>query len=334
MEIFATIDFAPFLKGGKHVDYKMIISVIGAGALGKTYGGLLALAGHEVHFLAHSEYEALHTAGSFDIRLKELNTTLTVKSFFIHKNPEDLPPSDLVIIALKTTANHAIKSLITHCITDSSIVLILQNGIGSEEWISQFTGKAPIVCGISFIGAYRDGIHLDISFLGNLKLAPFGEATIETCQWIVNAFQLAPIPLQITLHENYKEIRWQKLLWNIPFGALSIIFDLSTDILAQQEPYRTMVFDLMNEICVVAKAEGIIFEKPVQEQMVNYTAQAGDYFPTIHRDYHEGKPIEKEYMFDNVLAIAKQHGCIVPFLTLVDKQLQTLLLIPRTSRGK
>jgi 2-dehydropantoate 2-reductase len=303
----------------------MLISIIGAGALGKTYGGLLALAGHEVHFLAHSEYAALQQAASFAIHLKETQTTLTVKPFVIHQDANTLPPSDLVIIALKTTANQEIPSLIKSCLKDTTTVFIIQNGIGCEEWISQFTGQSPIVCGISFIGAYREGIDLNISFLGNLKLAPFGFASMETCEHIRDAFKQSPVPLPITLHDNYKEIRWHKLLWNIPFGALSIIFDMSTHSLAQNEPYRTMSTQLMSEIRLIAKAEGIEIEKAAQQQMIEYTAQAGQYFPTIYRDFHEGKPIEKEYMFDNVLAIANRYNCIVPFLTLIEKELQTLL---------
>jgi 2-dehydropantoate 2-reductase len=200
----------------------------------------------------------------------------------------------------------------------------MQNGIGNEEWLSQFTQKAPIVCGITFIGAYRDGIDLDISFLGNIKLAPYGLATLQTCEYIRDLFHKSPIDLPITLHEHYKEIRWQKLLWNIPFGALSIIFDKSTHLLAHDEPYRTMSAIIMTEISIIAKADGVAITQKMQDDMMAHTAKAGYYLPTIYRDFQAGNLIEKEYLFDNVLTIGKQHQCIVPFLTLIEKQLQTL----------
>ncbi len=305
----------------------MIISIIGSGALGKTYGGLLALAGHEVHFLVRSEYAALKKSAAYQMQLKEFDKTLTVNNINIHDDSADLPLSDLVIVSLKTTANDAVAKLMQKCVGENTIVLVIQNGIGNEEWISKFTGKASVVCAISFIGVYREGIDLHIPFLGNLKLAPFGISTLQTCQWIKDAFALSPVPLQITLHDNYKDIRWKKLLWNIPFGALSIIFDRSTHLLANDQPYRAMILNIMHEISLIARAEGVEIDEQFQVNMVDAAIKTGYYLPTIYRDFHEGLMIEKEYLFDHPLAIAKQHAVIVPFLTLIEKELQTLLAL-------
>ncbi|HLF66399.1 MAG TPA: ketopantoate reductase C-terminal domain-containing protein [Gammaproteobacteria bacterium] len=230
-----------------------------------------------------------------------------------------------MIIALKTTANHHLASLLAQCVHDQTLVLVMQNGIGCEEWVAQYTGKAPIICAITFVGAYREGIDVMISILGQIKLAPYGSATPEMCQRIIDAFHHSPIALQCSIHDNYKLLRWTKLMWNIPFGALTIIFDIPTHRLASEEPYQSMVYSLLDEISLIAKAEGIAIEPAFHQQLVEFTAKSGHYFPTLYRDYQAGKPIEKEYMFDNVLAIAKQHQCVVPTLTLIEKQLQTLL---------
>ncbi|HLF66398.1 MAG TPA: 2-dehydropantoate 2-reductase N-terminal domain-containing protein [Gammaproteobacteria bacterium] len=70
----------------------MIISIIGSGAVGKIYGGLLAQAGHEVHFLVHSEYEALKSAGSYQIRVKDTDQSVTVSPLLLHTTGADLLP--------------------------------------------------------------------------------------------------------------------------------------------------------------------------------------------------------------------------------------------------
>ena len=49
----------------------MKISIIGSGALGKTYGGLLSLAGNDVHFLMRSEYDEIREKGFFEINFSK-----------------------------------------------------------------------------------------------------------------------------------------------------------------------------------------------------------------------------------------------------------------------
>lgn len=306
----------------------MIVSIIGSGALGKIYGALLALAGHQVHFLVRSEYEALQKAGYFDIVIKEPQTTLRIANPNLLTQSSDLPPSDLVIIALKTTANESIPAMISSCVTDKTVVMTIQNGIGNEEYISQYIGKSPLICAIATIGAGRGSATcVDVAFIGNLKFAPYGSADKALCQKMADAFQGTPVPLPITIHDNYKDIRWYKLGWNIPFGALSILFDQSTHELSNDEPYLTMIYRIMDEIKMIANKEGAVFTDETSKTLVGLTHKGGRYFPTIYRDFHEGNPIEKQYLFDHVLSIGQKHQCITPMLMLLERQLATLLTL-------
>lgn len=96
----------------------MKIAIIGAGAVGAWYGARLALAGHETHFVLRSDYEAvtrdgylLRTAAGEE-RLHPVNT---------HRASETVGVCDLVVIALKATANDRFASLITALCQRSSI---------------------------------------------------------------------------------------------------------------------------------------------------------------------------------------------------------------------
>ncbi|MGE3319679.1 MAG: ketopantoate reductase family protein [Candidatus Berkiella sp.] len=299
----------------------MIVSIIGSGALGKIYGGLLAQANHEVHYLMRSEYNEIHKSQYFNLVFIDPENLIRIEDPIIHNHPNQLPASDLVIIALKTTENAHISSLIAHCLKDDSMVLVIQNGIGNEEWISRFTGKCPLICGISTVGAYRaDPLTVDIAFMGDLKIAPYQMKDLELCQSLSLPLSAA-FNYPVHVYKNYKEIRWHKLLWNIPFATLSIIYDKSTNILASTQPYATIVRNVISEVVDIAASEGVKITQDYIEKMLASTQKNKNYYPSMYRDYVEGKAIEKEYFIDNVLEIAKKHDIKTPMLNLIESKL-------------
>ena len=86
----------------KHTLPNFRIAIVGAGAIGCYYGGKLARFGRDVHFLMRSDYEVVRKRGlrirskDEDIHIPKINACLTTN---------DIGPCDLVIVAVKTTAN-------------------------------------------------------------------------------------------------------------------------------------------------------------------------------------------------------------------------------------
>src|ERR1700722_20682074 len=107
----------------------MKIAVVGCGAVGSYYGARLGHSGQEMHFLLRSDYEVVRRNGVLvhspegDFRYQP-NCAL---------KPESIGACDLVLIALKTTANDQLKKLVTPLVGDSTAILTLQNGLGNEE---------------------------------------------------------------------------------------------------------------------------------------------------------------------------------------------------------
>ena len=83
--------------------------IVGAGAVGSYYGGRLAAAGNEVHFLLRSDYEVVNEKGLVvesidgDFQLPKVNCATT---------PEEIGPVDVVIVAWKATSNHCFQEVI------------------------------------------------------------------------------------------------------------------------------------------------------------------------------------------------------------------------------
>ncbi|MBL4641233.1 MAG: 2-dehydropantoate 2-reductase, partial [Verrucomicrobiales bacterium] len=83
---------------------KTKIAIVGCGAVGSYYGGKLCQTGRDVHFLLRSDYEVVRENG---VQIQSLNGDFHVRPVAA-QSPGEIGPCDLVIVALKSTANHCL----------------------------------------------------------------------------------------------------------------------------------------------------------------------------------------------------------------------------------
>src|SRR5574337_1199082 len=128
----------------------MKVAVVGVGAVGGYFGGLLAKGGADVTFIARGKrLEALRAKG------------LTVKSWKgdfaipVHAtdDPAEVGPVDLVLFCVKSYDTETAIRQALPMVGRESIVLSLQNGIDNEDKIASFVGKEKVLAGVAYIGA-------------------------------------------------------------------------------------------------------------------------------------------------------------------------------------
>lgn len=303
----------------------MVISIIGSGALGKLYGGLLSLSGHDVHFLVRSEYVHLKAQQFYELNFKETEEKINIEKLNLYQDPAHLPKADLVIITLKTTDNQSLKSLLAQTVKPSTTILIIQNGIGNEAYIEKICPTQTIISAISTVAATRqEKGKVDIFFLGELRLAPY-KRNPQTP--IIDFDQLWPSKPAPTIkhYDDYQTMRWEKLIWNITFCSLSIIYDKPSDILASTTPYVHTTQQIMSEIQDIAASIGVVITNEYIQKTIAVTRKVVDYYPSMYWDYAQGRPIEKEYIIDNALLVAKNHNVATPCLSLIRDRLEQLI---------
>ena len=122
----------------------MNISVIGSGAVGKTFGGFLQLAHQSVHLLSRSEYTKLKKINFYTMNLIQEKVKLKITPLNVYNNSSDMPKSDLIIVSVKTTSNRDIIEPIKSCLKKNTTLLILQNGIGNELFFASLMKNIEI----------------------------------------------------------------------------------------------------------------------------------------------------------------------------------------------
>lgn len=298
-------------------------AVIGTGALGGFYGAKLQHAGANVHFLVNSDYDRVKTSG---LIIRSTDGDFTLPQVNAYSQASQMPACDVVLVCLKTTHNHLLPSILPAVVQPSSVVVVMQNGLGTEAQIAQILPQHEILGGLCFICSNKvapgEIHHLDY---GQIKLGAYTDGYSQVgitpmMERIAEDFRTAQI--EISLNEDLLLARWQKLVWNIPYNGLSVVLDATTDRLMADPNTSKLVTRLMYEIQLIAAAYDRQITDEFIRMMLAYTIEMTPYRTSMKIDYDEGRPLEIAAMFETPLAFARNRNIDVPCIEMLTQQLQ------------
>lgn len=301
----------------------MKLAVVGCGAVGSYYGSRLIRGGHEGHFILRSDFNVVSKKG---IRVCSPDGDYEVAPH-CHRTPDSVGSVDLLLIALKSTANSHLDSVLPSLVHPNTTLLTLQNGLGNVEKLTSLFPRNPVYGGLCFVCLNRvePGVIHHIAH-GRIVM---GKATGGLDDGIKNlASLMTDCGLEIQLAEDFKKALWEKLLWNIPFNGLGVAslagleavrsgqWDgriekkpcMTTDQLLADPLWLKTVRDLMDEVRTAASALGVTIPDSLPEQMIAKTREMGPYKASTLLDYEMGKPLEVEAIFSIPLDHARKAG--------------------------
>lgn len=292
--------------------------VIGTGALGGFYGGKLARAGREVHFLFRSDFEYVRQSG---LQVDSIDGDFHLSQVHAYKSAKDMPACDVVLVCLKTTANHRLPEMVRTLLHKATVVVLLQNGLGLEEDLAVQLPETEIAGGLAFICADKIGPghirHLDF---GKLNLGSYNLKNPEVLNQVVADFRDAGVSTDLVADLNYA--RWQKLVWNIPFNGMTVVLNTTTDQLMSFEPTRGLAKEMMLEVIRAANRCGAPLKEELAQQMIEMTTQMTPYAPSMKLDYDLGRPMEIEYIYSRPVETARDAGFEMHRVAMLEKQLR------------
>ncbi len=298
------------------------VAIVGTGAIGSYYGVRLALSGVDVRFLLRSDLEHVRVHG-ITLREKDEVRRLTPVSAFAQS--EDLGPVDLVVVALKTTANPALATLLPPLIREGTAVVTLQNGLGNEEWIASLVPGYAVLGGLCYIGVTREGPGELVGYHtpGSITFGELGRSATALAHEVAALFTRAGVTTRVL--DNLAEARWQKLVWNVPFNGLAIVGGgVSTDRILADPKLASQVRPLMDEVASAARHFGFRIPDDFIQAQINVTPGMGAYRPSSLVDYLARREVEVEAIWGEPLRRATAAGIAVPRLAELYQRLKVL----------
>ncbi|MBB4036153.1 2-dehydropantoate 2-reductase [Dysgonomonas hofstadii] len=295
-------------------------AVIGTGAIGGYYGGKLANAGQDVHFLFHSDYGYVKENG---LRLDSVNGDFHLKQVNAYNDTSDMPKCDVVLVGLKSTNNHLLKELLPPLLHDTTLVILIQNGLGLEEDLQKTFPGLWITGGLAFICSAKTGEgHISHFDEGRLNIGSYSCPDNSLIEQICNDLMDAGVETKI---QNLEQARWMKLVWNIPYNGMTVVMNTDTDKLMNNTGMENLLHEMMLEVIRGGNHAGkgkYSIPESFADEILDTTRKMVPYSPSMKLDYDFKRPLEIEYIYTRPIEEAKNNGYDMIRVNMLEKQLK------------
>lgn len=297
---------------------KIRYGVIGTGGIGGFYGGMLAHSGQEVHFLFNSDYEHVRNQG---LKVDSVFGNFHLASVQAYRKTTEMPVCDVVLVGLKTTSNHLLKTLLPPIIGSHTTVILIQNGLGIEENLAFDFPQLSIAGGLGFIcsGKFGPG-YIVHSEHGKITIGSHQGDNQEVLKQVRADLEAASVPCELS--HDLLTSRWKKLVWNVPYNGLTVVMNALTSDLMTDPSTHELCKELMLEVIGAANACGVPVSSSFAQQMLDYTMNMKPYAPSMRLDFDYKRPMEIEAIYSTPLKAAEEAGYNMPKVRMLEQQLR------------
>lgn len=289
------------------------ILVVGAGGVGVYFSGRLAQAGAEVTIVARSDYEVASRSG-YEVR--SIAGDFRFRPAAVLKSAADYAgDADYVILAAKVLPGADAVELLRPAVRSSkSTIVLIQNGIDIEKNIAAAFPENELLSTIAYIGVSRPqpGVVLHQGS-GDLKMGCYPAGICDSARRLAELFSKAGVKCELC--EDIAFVRWNKLLWNLPFNPVSVLAgNATTRDMTRRDELERLCRTLMDEVIAVANACGVALTAENADAQVEYTRNFPAYKTSMLQDFEAGRELEVEAILGNTVRLAAEHGIPVPHM--------------------
>jgi len=283
--------------------------VIGSGAMGGVYGGLLALAGYDVALIdvRKDHVEKIRRDG---LTVEGIRGTHVVK-VAAHANATGLPPGDLAIIFTDANATADAARTAQAVLKPDGCALTLQNGIGNVEALAEVLGRPRVIAGVSMNSAAGPGLgrcvytHEGMTSIGELDGKDTGRIR-EVAQML----NRAQIPTQVVTDPMAQV--YAKFVHNCSVNALAAISGLRSGEMWRTPELNALQDKVIDEILAVVQARGWkLAEADPRKKIRDHTRKRFNK-PSMLQHVEKGQRTEIDALNGAIVREAKALGIAVP----------------------
>ena len=235
----------------------MKIVIMGAGAMGSLFGGLLALSEEEV-WLVDIRKEQIDAIRSVGLTLEEKGKRQIIR-VNATSDAASVGKADLVIFFVKTYHTEKAASDALAVQKEDTIFLTLQNGLGNEEAICKEVDRKNVMLGVTNHGATLLGPgHIRHAGWGKTYIGELDGKMTDRVTQIAQVFNKAGVETEVS--SNIHRLVWNKLFINVGINAVAALTGLKNGQLLDYPETLRLMEALVSEAVEVARKKGIPIE--------------------------------------------------------------------------
>jgi len=290
------------------------ITVVGAGAMGGLFGGLLAEGGLDVTLVdAWPEHIAAIRQNGLRIVGIGGDRAIKVKAT---TDASEVRTADVVLFQCKAFANETAAKSVKHLFGGATVAITFQNGLGNEQTLGAILGAQNVLGGLTAQAGLAEGPGVVRNF-GDLPtyIGEMAGGLSERAVAIAKAFTAHGLP--VSASAEIKRDKWKKLLGNVALGAISAVTDMRSVEIMRVPELQEIVFRAVDEAAAVAAREGVALDvaeaREVLMKLVDTSGGGtGNSKSSMREDIIRRRRTEIDTIHGAVARLARQHKVATP----------------------
>ena len=295
---------------------KKKIGIVGTGAMGSVYAGLLGQAGNEVWALDiwDEHIDAIRKNG---LRVEGISGDHTV-SINATSNITDVGACDLVVIATKAMDVAPAAESARELLGRNTVVLTIQNGLGSSEIVADIVGREKVIAGIAggFGASIKSPGRVHHNGMEFIHLGELSGPSTSRLEEVASVWRSAGF--SVKTFNNFQQLTWEKLICNVCYSGTCTLTEMTIGEVMDDENAWQIASGCAAEAYEVAIAKGvqINFDDPV-DYVRKFGAKIPHARPSMLLDYLAGRPCEIDVINGAIPVEGEKVGVATPFNTTV-----------------
>lgn len=299
------------------------IAVVGAGAVGGYFGGVLAHAGAPVVMIGRKPFVDAVKGNALVLDKSQTRERIPVEATTEMNVVRD---ARLVLLCVKTTDTASAARELAPFLAPDAILISMQNGVDNVDRIRSATGISALPAAVYVAVSVQEPGHVKHLARGDLILGPECEETNN----VEKIFVRAGIPCRIS--DNIEGELWIKLLCNCALNAISALGQARYGQIAEDSDARQLMEAIVKEVLSVANAAHVILPG-IEDATAGMAAameiatQMAGAFSSTAQDLHRGKRTE----VDSLNGFISRRGAELQVNVPVNRALLTLVKLAEQS---
>ncbi|MBK1613578.1 2-dehydropantoate 2-reductase [Rubrivivax gelatinosus] len=295
------------------------IAVMGAGAVGCYFGGMLARAGHEVVLIGRPAHVQAIEADGLRLQTRGFDERVRVGA---STHVGAVEGASLVLFCVKSTDTEAAAQAMRPHLGADTLLLSLQNGADNAERLRTLLPQ-PVRAAVVYVATEMAGPgHVLHHGRGELLVEP-GRGGDDWAE----AFRAAGVPVAIS--DDVRQALWVKLILNCAYNALSAISQQPYGLLVAGAGVTDVMHLIVRECVAVAAAEGVELPADIDASVLALAGSMPGQRSSTAQDLARGKSTEIDHLNGYVVRRGRQHAIATP----VNQTLVTLVHLLESGRG-
>ncbi len=289
----------------------MRIAVMGAGAVGGYFGGLLSRAGHEVTFVARGEHLRAMQAGG--LTLETPKGALKVDGARFVSTPAEVGACDVILFAVKAYDIEAAAAPLKPLVDAGACIVSVLNGVDHQERIASVVGAGHVLGGLAMVSGVivAPGV---IRYTTDMSALRFGEASGSSSTRALafaDACHSADFAAEVVA--DIRAAQWTKFVALATNAAMCSLFRLPVGYIYHDLEIIPMALRAFAEVAALARALGIAVPGDIEERsLAIHQSFPKTMYASMFHDLAKGRPLELDSLSGYVVRKGRELGLPTP----------------------